>query len=215
MTERVGAVLGANFYFFTDSTLDPQTSTQVYGPAGTSSGKDGFRVTDLHTSTAAVNAYAICRGRLCVQAVRNSTNPNVIQSLNLILQPFDKPPFDFPHVEYFIYRNIQFGSLVTSSGDLDLGQEGSSPHQNDLIAYIRGRVLKLTAASSTSVEGKYIGLDRVNDPSAGADGGVYGDAKPIDHLFRYPGGAELPIVEAGWKLGVFSAGSTFGVEVVV
>jgi hypothetical protein len=208
--------MGAKFYFFTDpALLDLQAASQAYGPAGTGTpgGKDQFRVSDLHTSTSAASAFAVCRGRVAVQAVRNSANQ--IQSLNLILQPLDKPPFDFPYVEYFIYRNINFSSLVNSSGDIDLGQERLSPNQNDLIAYIRSKVLKLAAASSSTAEGKYIGLDRVHDASAGADGGKFGDPKPIDHLFRYSSGAELPIVQAGWKLAEFATGSEFGIEVVV
>lgn len=212
--------MGAKFFFFTDPALDPQQPSQAYGPT-VPSGGNRFRVSDLHTytpaatsaATSAAGAYAVCRGRLCIQAVRNSTNQ--IQSLNLILQPLDRPPFDFPYVEYFIYRNINSSSLVNLSGDINLGKEGLSPNQNDLIAYIRGKVLKLPAASSSTAEGKYIGLDRVHDTSAGADGGKFGGTKPIDHLFRYSSGAELPIVQAGWKLGDFSTGSEFGIEVVV
>jgi hypothetical protein len=208
--------MGAKFYFFTDpAPLSTQAASQAYGPAGTQGGNDRFRVTDLHQrnvgSTADVPAFAVCRGRIAVQAVRNSANQ--IQSLNLILQPLDRPPFDFPYIEYFIYRNINFSSLVNLSGDIDLGNEGLAPNQNDLIAYIRGKVLKLAAASSSTAEGKYLGLDRVHDASA--DGGKFGDPKPIDHLFRYSNGAELPIVQAGWKLADFSTGSEFGIEVVV
>jgi hypothetical protein len=201
--------VGAKFFFFTDpGLLAPQTAAQAFGPAGTSGGKDQFRVTDIHTSVSPASAYAVCRGHICVQAVRGSQNQ--ILSLNLILRPLEQAPFDFPYVEYFLYRNIQFSSLVDSSGDLNLGAEGSSPSQNDLIAFIRAKVLKLPAPESSTRGGKYIGLDRAS--SAGA--GVFADTKPIDHLFRYPGGAELPVVEAGWKLGEFTGGA-FGFEVVV
>jgi hypothetical protein len=205
--------MGSKFYFFTDPTLlEPQTAQQAYGHAGTSAaGKDQFGVTDLHQrksgSTDNVPAFAVCNGLLCAQAI--PAPPGHSATLNLILRPLEQPPFDFPYVEYVIYRGIDPNSLLDATGKLNL----ANPTQNDLIEFIRSRILKLATASGTQ-EAKYIGLDRVHDAGAGADGGVFGDAKPIDHLFRYPGGAELPIVQAGWKLGEFLAAS-FGIEVVV
>jgi hypothetical protein len=209
--------MGSKFYFFTDPALlgVQATTGEAYGPSGTSGGKDGFRVTDLHQrkigSTDDVPAFAICNGLVCAQAV--PATPGHAATLNLILRPLQQPPFDFPYVEYLIYRGIDPASFLDAAGNLDLSKEGTAPSQNDLIQFIRIRILKQAAGSGTT-EAKYIGLNRVHDASAGVDGGVFGDAKPIDHLFRYPAGAELPIVQAGWKLGQFLPAS-FGIEVVV
>lgn len=211
--EWEGLSTGTKYYFFTDPTLldSPQAVAQAYGPAGISGPKDRFRVTDLHQrksgSTDDVPAFAVCQGWLCVQAA--AAAPGNPATLNLILRPLAQPPFDFPYVEYIIYRGIDPDSFLDASGKLDLSKEGTPPQQNDLIQFVR----KLLSATGTP-EVKYIGLDRVHDAGAGADGGRFGDAKPIDHLFRYPGGAELPIVQAGSKLGRFLPGS-FGIEVVV
>jgi hypothetical protein len=174
-----------------------------------SGGKEHFRVTDLHLATGVAPIYAACRGRACFQAVRDGGGN--IAGLNLILQPLVQLPFEFPHVEYFIYRGVDPLSVLNGNCDkLDLANEGTAPNRNDLIGYIREKVLKQAAASTTPTpeELKYLGLDRT--------GIHFGDDDPLDHLFRYSGGAELPIVEAGWKLGDFVSGTNeFGFEVVV
>ncbi len=201
--------MASKFYFFTDpAALGPQTGGQTFGPTAASGSKDRFRVCDLHKvkSGGAANAYAVCKGRACIQ---EQAGPSGTATLNLILQPLVQPPFEFPYVEYYIYRNIDPGSLL-QGGQLNLGKEGSGAHTNDLIKYIREKVLKETNPPATPlVDAHYIGLDRVELT------GNFGDLQPIDHLFRYTGGAELPIVQAGWKLGTFASSEGAGIEVVV
>ncbi len=199
----------AKFCFFTDPTfLATQSATQGFGPAATVGAKDGFRVADVHqVSTAAASpakAHAVCRGQVCLQTAGTT--------LNLILRPFSQPPFDFPYVEYFIYRGLRPDSLVTAAGELDLGKEGTGASRNGLIGYIREKVLKLAMPQASHESGAHIGLDRTHHATA-TDGGLWGDVQILDHLFRYPGAAELPIVEPGDILGEFLP--SFGFEVVV
>ena len=195
--------MGGKFCFFTDPTmLGTQADTDAFGPAAALV-KDRFRVTDTHQASGA-KAYAVCRGQICFQSVGGR--------LNLVLRPLVQPPFDFPYVEYFIYRGLRANSLLDADGWLDLGNEGSGASLNNLIAYIREKVLKHPLPQTSIKVPDYLGLDR-RHASAEADGGHWGDGKPLDHLFRYAGAKELPIVEAGWVLGEF--GATFGFEVVV
>jgi pyrrolidone-carboxylate peptidase len=202
--------MGAKFCFFTDpAALAAQSPAEAFGPElipSTGTSKDRFRVTDTHhvTIPMVAKAYAVCRGQICVQAAGAG-------SLALVLRPLVPPPFDFPYVEYYIYRGIRADSLLASNGKLDLGKEGAGATLNNLIAYIREKVLKHAAPQTTTESSAHLGLDRT--ATTATDGGDWGDGQPLDHLFRYPGGAELPIVEAGWTLGGFDA--TFGFEVVV
>lgn len=204
--------MSSKFFFFTDpSLLQAQAPADAFGPAAASGGMDRFQAGDFHTAAVGAPVYAACRGRVCFQAVVDGSN--VIQSLNIILAPLTQPPFSFPYVEYFIYRGVAPTSVLTATLDkVELLREGTSPDRNDQIGYLRDKVLKLAAPSASTPEPlAYLGLDRV--ATTATDGGVFGDGHPLDHLFRYPAGAELPIVEAGWKLGEFLA--RFGFEVVV
>jgi hypothetical protein len=115
--------VSAKFFFFTDpSLLDPQTAAQAFGPAGTADGKDQFRVTDLHTSSAAdIPAVAICDGILCAQEDTQGT-------LTLILKPSETPPFESAVVSSFIRRSdIETLTLVPSpeSDDTDVNSPQS------------------------------------------------------------------------------------------
>jgi hypothetical protein len=200
------------FHFYTDvNLLAIQTPSDSFGAAvgAATTGKDSFRVADVHQSsgTVAAKAYAVCRGQVCVQI--GSAAGGVIQSLNLILRPLVQPPFDFPYVEYFIYRGLDPATLIAAPNLLDLSCEEAGADRNALIGYIREKVLKFAAPQGTQESGDYLGLDRL----ASAPAGHWGDDQPLDHLFRYAGGAELPIVEPGWTLGTFLP--TFGFEVVV
>lgn len=164
----------AKFCFFTDpAKLAAQAPGQEFGPAAASGGKDRFRVADVHSIPSggtAAQAYAVCRGQVCVQAIRKADGS--VKSINLILRPLVQPPFDFPYVEYFIYRGLLANSPLASAAQLDREEDSTQ-----------------------------------------TDGGKWGGLQPIDHLFRYAGGAELAIVEAEAPLGEF--GAQFGFEVIV
>lgn len=98
----------ADFFFFTDvDLLNSQTADQAYGPAGTVSGKDRFRVTSVHTATGTPKAYAVCDGVVCIQ--QDSENANVV---NLILKPNQQPSINCSRIKYIIYKGINKESLL-------------------------------------------------------------------------------------------------------
>jgi hypothetical protein len=212
MHGAVGAL--ANFHFFTDPTnLADQLPEEAFGPGAAANDKDRFRVTDVHLRSGAVaKAYAVCRGQICVQAVRKA---GLVDSLTLILRPLRQPPFEFPYVEYYIYRGLRPGSLLKSTKPFDLADAGTDLDR-DLVGYIRDKILterprnKPIIIKPPAANGANLGLDR--DPEVTADN-RWADDQPLDHLFRYRGAAELPTVGGGWTLGDF--GVTVGFEVVV
>ncbi|HET9638386.1 MAG TPA: hypothetical protein VFP12_04190 [Allosphingosinicella sp.] len=206
--------MGAKFCFFTDpAKLAAQQAAEAFGPATAVSSKDRFRVTDVHQTKQGQTAvaYAACTGRICVQAV--PLDGGSIETVNLILRPLKQPLFDFPYIEYFIYRGIRRDSLLKEAGKL--AKPGSIP-ERDLVGRIEAMLNKKAAQPSSNPPPleAYFGLDRVHstDPAAVA-GGLWGDDQPLDHLFRYRGNAEVPRVEVGSRLGEFIA--TSGFEVVI
>ena len=204
----------ANFHFFTDPTkLADQLPEEAFGPAGAVDGKDRFRVTDVHKGLGVTApAYAVCHGHIRVQAVYKGDD---IDSLTLILRPLKQPPFEFPYVEYYIYRGLRPSSLLKSTKPLDLADKGPDLDR-DLIGFIHDKVLTERPKGKKPIEkppakdGGNLGLDRV--PGVPADN-RWADDQPLDHLFRYGRGIEVPMVGAGWTLGEF--GETFGFDVVV
>ena len=200
----------SKFYFFTDpSLLDPQTDQQAFGPAGTSGGKDLFRVTDLHTSSSAdVPAFAICDGLICAQADAGGT-------LSLILKPIVQPPFDFPFISYIIYKGIDPESLLVGG---DAGPSGtidtSKADDNKLVDSVQ----KTWEANKNVPPPTRECLGLHLTPASTAvdlDLSKYADGEPLDNLF-YQGDPkfQLPLVRGGWRIADFAA-TGFGLEIVV
>lgn len=203
----------SNFYFFTDpELLGSQGAGQAFGPAGALAGKDQFRVTDVHTSSATdIPAFAICDGVICAQADAGGT-------LSLILKPSQQPPFDFPFISYIIYKGIDANSLLTSGnagpgGTIDTTKASSNPLVESL--------QKSWEANGHSGEPtrECLGLHLREDSDAtiytALDLPSYGPDKSIDNLF-FAGDKqkELPPVRGGWRIGNFAA-SGFGLELIV
>jgi hypothetical protein len=70
----------ADFFFFTDvDLLNEQQQPQAFGLVGTSRGMDVFNVIGKHTDIADPNAYAICKGIVCIQI--DIGNANLIINL--------------------------------------------------------------------------------------------------------------------------------------
>jgi hypothetical protein len=198
----------AKFFFFTDpGLLDAQLASQAFGPAGTSAGKDLFRITDVHASTSTdVPAFAICDGLVCAQADDQGT-------LTLILKPSVQPPFDFPAISYILYKGIDPLSLLAADGKIDSTQEADS----DLISSIK-TAWELEANGNTgSPTRACIGLHlNPADYPATENPQRFADTKPLDRFF-YEGDPviQLPLVRGGWRLGKFSSSLPFGIEIVV
>ncbi len=199
----------SNFYFFTDPTLlDVQVAAQAFGPAGTSAGKDLFRITDAHTSSSAnVPAFAICDGVLCAQEDDQGT-------LTLILKPSQTPPFESPVVSYFVYKGVAKSSLLNLS-DGNIIDENAS-NATDFTRRVVAEWKKQNANDLTNSHAA-LGLDRDKN-FIHHDGAnkikVFTDSDFVERLFTYPHkSVQLPPVAAGEQIGSFQ--SSFGFEVVL
>ena len=187
----------ADFFFFTDiDLLNEQQQTQAFGPAGASGGMDVFRVTSRHTATANPNAYALCKGIVCVQ--NDTANTSLV---NLILKPVDQPGFDFPRIKYIIYRSILKDELIS-------GSEIAPKSNNDL-----------TRSLWNSQEARNRSTNESENPPQQALGidlsTSLANTVSIDNLFyRENADFQLPVVSAGWSLGKFSSAG-FSIEIMV
>ncbi|HXI23840.1 MAG TPA: hypothetical protein VNG71_08185 [Pyrinomonadaceae bacterium] len=199
----------AKFFFFTDpSLLDAQVQAQAFGPAGTSAGKDQFRITDVHTSSSAtdVPAFAVCDGLICAQVDDQGT-------LTLILKPWVQPPFDFPAISYILYKGIDPTSLLTSGGAIDIAKET----ENELVKTIK-TAWELEANNNTGPPTRAclgLHLNPIDYPAT-ANPTRFASSQSLDTLF-YDGDpqVQLPLVRGGWRLGTFSSSLLFGIEIVV
>lgn len=197
----------SKFFFFTDpGLLDSQTAAQAFGPAGTSGGKDQFRVTDVHTSSSTdIPAFAICDGLVCAQTDDHGM-------LTLILKPSQQPSFNFPAISYILYKGIDPASLIASDGTIDTGQA-----DNELITAIKA-AWELAANNNTGSPSRAcLGLHlNPTDYPATDNPARFADTQPLDTLF-YGGdpAIQLPLARGSWMLGKFAAGSPFGIEIVV
>ncbi|MEM9546261.1 MAG: hypothetical protein AAGA77_09810 [Bacteroidota bacterium] len=197
-----------DFYFFTDpATLNSQNSNQAFGPVANSdsayeNGKDTYRITSLHTANNA-SAIAICDGTICIQ--ENDSN-----SLNVIIKPDYQPPFDFPYINYFIYKGIRRDSLL-SVGTNEIVTSGSIP----FIDQIRNSWQDPNNDNPISESMSVLGINYKENHGFEIDGNdIFRDEDPIDHFFYYINSSfELPKINAGDKIGEFS--SDFGIEIVL
>ncbi len=197
----------ANFFFFTDpSLLDAQLEGPAFGPAGTSAGNDLFRITDVHTSSAAnIPAVAVCDGLLCAQEDDQGT-------LTLILKPSQTPPFESPVVSYFIYKGVAKTSLLNGDQILDETASTATAFTKRIAAeWKKQNTNDLTDSRAA------LGLDR--DAGFKHDDGanqinIFTDNDPIERLFTYPHKTvQLPTVAAGEVIGSFQ--SNCGFEIVL
>jgi hypothetical protein len=184
-------------HFFTeiDNLKNQNTSGNglTYGPSGSSGGKDLFRVTSTHKTDGDAKAIAICKGIILVQ--EQTGNSNLV---NIVLKPFEQPPFEFPKIKYFIYRGINKSSLV--SGSLVAGSQNALSSTNSNLTqsiWIDYRGFNgSTAEPPIALLG--LGMDTANSP--------YKDSDSIDGIFnQINANHQLPVVQAGWHIGDFGA----------
>jgi hypothetical protein len=204
--------MATKFFFFTDPTLlNTQAIDRSFGPAGTTSTDDQFRITDLHTASAAAPSFAICDGLICAQKDGQGT-------LTLVLKPTQQPPFDFPFISYVLYKGIDPSSLLVS-GNAEAGGtiDVSKAADNKLVDSLqKSWAANLNTGSPTreclglhltpaSVAASYPDLVLSN----------YADGEPLDRLFYQGDGKfQLPLVRGGWRIGDFITAS-FGLEIFV
>jgi len=191
--------MASNYFFFTDRGLLNSQSSGEFGPAGTYSDPntsvvyDQYRVTSMHSASTDAPAYAACKGIVFVQA--QGGNLSTTSLLNIVLKPFEQPPFEFPKIKYFIYKGIKKSSLLTSN-DKDLIAAGA----NDAM------LASIWADVGATPPCEVLGLD--------IDSNRNPDTESLDAVFyRNNVVHQLPVVKAGWKMGEFDMNG-FGFEIM-
>jgi hypothetical protein len=180
----------ASYYFFSEVDLfASQSASQAFGPvSGFSSYK--FLVTSKHTATSDPKAFAVCDGTVFVQEISGTNN------VNLVLRPTQQPPFAFPKIKFFIYRNILKNTLVN-------GDEIAAAATNDLTQSIWDSQTAHNASAGVSgnPSKSVVGIDiATNDEIEKA-------------FFKENVSFQLPVVKGGWNIGKFDKNG-FGFEIV-
>ena len=199
----------ADFYFFTEpDLLELQQQEEAYGPVSDSdsayeSGRDKFRTTDLHSASGTIKAFAICKGKVCLQEVYDENEILINDIVNLILKPEQQPGNDLPYICYYIYKGIMKDSLIIGNEIVTGG--------NDLVE----NIYQKTAIPNniTSVPKKSFGLHMNKTYSIGLVN--FEDNDLIDNLF-YKGDSDFPLhtVKGGWHIGDFDP-NKFGLEIIL
>ena len=191
----------ADFYFFTDpDKLVNQNVNEAFGPAGSTSGKDLYRITCLHSSLSSSNAYAICDGTICVQ--QDVNNSNIV---NIILRPNQQPDINLPYLSFIIYKGILKSSLFDGAGNVlnDLTNDLTKSIKTSWDAY---KAIKTDSAALAPE--KALGIHLIDSITN------FADSDPINNLF-YQNQSEyqFPNVKGGWKIGSFDP-AKFGIEII-
>lgn len=197
----------SNFCFFTDAdktgVLDPQTSSRAFGVFSDTE----FRVTSLHTAASNARAFAICKGKVAVQADSQGTN------LNLVLKPTDQPGvgnrLNFVPIKYFIYKGILKGSLVSAPSVAD-ESKNQLTYRAKATQDAVNRALETTAnlpvnSIALTPAAKLFGYDITGT-----------DDESLDKLFYKPDNSSFePLtVACGDYIGDFDQ-TLFGIEIVL
>ncbi len=198
----------ADFFFFTDvDLLNSQTADQAYGPAGSISGKDRFRVTSIHSATGTPKAYAICDGQIAVQ--QDSSNADLI---HIILKPSKQPDYNISTISYIIYKGILKSSLIDIDGNIDF----SLITKNKIVSKIKYDLDKNKIKNpkiSSKVKSEILGANLTNTSSG------FEDDKPIEKLFYRETSNDIlpdfyfPTIDAGDIIGEFEP-TSFGIEII-
>ncbi|MFN8711230.1 MAG: hypothetical protein ACK5Z2_00160 [Bacteroidota bacterium] len=209
------------FHFFINqntvvSGVNKQLPTQAFGSMSASGGQDRYRVVSLHSSVSTEKIYAICSGKVAVQAVTLSLTDIPIVTpatalpdlINIIVKPTQDEQTDvrFPQIKYIIYKGILKSSLIDSSGNITAPPPGNII---DLAAVIADNQVKLNAATglTNSASANILGYDKI------ASIPQFADTDPIDHLFYDPFKASQ-LIHAGNSIGEAYHG-LFGIEIIL
>lgn len=205
----------SKFFFFTDpDLLDPQTADQAFGPV---SGQEStqYRLTSVHTAATSPKVYAVCDGVLFSQE-----QPNGL--LNLILVPSVQPKNGLPPVRFYIYRGVSKDSLFQGAIIADRTTNDLTNRIWEIRDALVDAVDEAVSAAGTDETGA-ADFQAGSGPSInslGANLNALPGSTPLETIL-YPTNAEtdfqFPVVEAGWHIGTFEAGTgnTFGFEVVL
>ena len=193
----------ANFCFFTDHTLLNNQLDKVFGPTSTNPDTE-YRIQNLHTGMSDLPAFAVTSGEILVQEV--STDPALV---NIVLKPNNQPDFNFPRIEYIIYKGILKSSLI-------VGDEVAEELTNDLTESIwlaqNKRNEKIEAATGSNPgETPSANCLGINFTNAALSPYTADDDSPL-HIafFNEDSDFQLPSVRKGWEIGQFDS-TSFGI----
>lgn len=184
------------YYFYTDpSKLVSQSATNAFGPQMASSSLDKYRFTQTHNSQGKTPVIAVCGGTICFQSSGGSVG-------TIILRPDYQPAFDFPYIQYFVYKNIDLTDFIHPTNGL-IGE-----NDFDFIADIRTKWASGTDAEGTDkvkAAHEVLGMSyNINFPETG----IFENDKAVDNLFHHLSAErQLPRVSAGDHIGNFLSGS--------
>lgn len=193
----------ANFCFFTDHTLLNSQVNKPFGPTAANPNTE-YRIQNLHSGTSPLPVFAITQGEILVQEV--ITNPLLV---NIVLKPGVQPDFDFPKIEYIIYKGVLKSSLINGA---EIAAEGT----NDLTESIWQAQNKRNEKVEAETD-----INPMETPNANCLGINYADiaSPPFEALddssldvafFNNASEFQLPSVQKGWEIGEFDSAS-FGV----
>ena len=189
------------FYFFTElDKLNNQNTSgngEAYGPISAANSKDRFRVTSTHKVSADAKVIAVCKGTILVQEQTGSSD-----LVNIILKPFEQPPFEFPKIKYFIYRGVKKSSLISGTGLV-------AKNTNDLTDSLWTDYNAFNNLSNQAPPYQLLGLgiNTANSP--------YRNEDLIDGVFYQTGtDHQLPTVQAGWHIANFDDAVDIGFEIM-
>ncbi len=190
------------YYFFTElDKLNNQNTSgngEAYGPTSAASGKDRFRITSTHKVSMDAEVIAVCKGTILVQEQIGSSD-----LVNIILKPFQQPPFEFPKIKYFIYRGVKKSSLANG---VDIAAKITNDLTNSLWTdYNKFYNNATDQAPPNELLG--LGMNTANAPYRATD--------LMDGLFCLTGADhQLPTVQAGWRIATFDHTVDIGFEIM-
>ncbi|MDP3929839.1 MAG: hypothetical protein Q8R57_12520, partial [Bacteroidota bacterium] len=189
------------YYFFTEiDKLNDQNAAgngEAYGPTTAVGGKDRFRVTSTHKVSADAKVIAVCKGTILVQEQDGNSD-----LLNIILKPFEQPPFEFPKIKYFIYRGVKKSSIV--SGTNIVAKTTNTLTDNLWTDYNAFNNLNNQAPP---MELLGLGMNSAIAP--------YRNNDSIEVMFtKTVADLQLPVVQAGWHIANFDNTVNIGFEIM-
>ncbi|MDP3929658.1 MAG: hypothetical protein Q8R57_11600 [Bacteroidota bacterium] len=189
------------YYFFTEiDKLNDQNAAgngEAYGPTAATGGKDRFRITSTHKVSANAKVIAVCKGTILVQEQYGNSD-----FLNIILKPFEQPPFEFPKIKYFIYRGVKKSSLVAGT---NIVAKATNPLTDSL--WTDYNAFNNLTNQAPPIELLGLGMNSAIEP--------YRNNDAIEMVFAITfEDHQLPVVQAGWHIANFDNTINIGFEIM-
>lgn len=191
-------------FFIEQNGIAVQSSAQKFGPVDANE----YRVTSTFDVSGTPIAYAICKGRVLIQAQTDAPG-----KVNLVLKPFEQL-IEGIDIKYFIYRGLNeadFFTVINGEKNVLPGSTSAS----EFILKIRTEFTNfhsLDTAPEPLFLAKYLGYDPSVVGTELLDNLFFkeSDWASTDANFHF----ELPMVEMGTALGTFG-GADCGIDIII